>query len=99
MKLDLNFIINGLDGKPLTGTFDQIHVGAIVANSLAFTPKVIDGLPPLRRTILAQDLYKQMPVELTAEEAKAIKSLCTVENGFPPITVSLIHEAINKILE
>lgn len=99
MKLDLNFIINGLDGKPLQGHFEHVHLGAIVANALAFTPKSIDGLPPLKRTILAQDLYKMLPVELTTEEAKGIKALFTIENGFAPITISLVHESINKILE
>lgn len=99
MKLDLNFLVNGLDGNPMQGTFDQTHLGAIVANALAFTPKPIEGLSPFKRTLLAQELYKKLPIELTKEEAKGIKSLISVENGFVPITVSLVHEEINKILE
>jgi hypothetical protein len=99
MKLDLNFLITGLDGNPISEKFDHSHVGAIVANALAYVSKPVDGMSALKRMTIAQELYKKNPVEIDKEEAKGIKTLISIESGFPPITVNLVHEAINKLLE
>lgn len=100
MKLDLNFILKGLNGEPISGQFDNVHAGAIVANALAYNSVKLDNLPSsIKRFTLAQELYKQMPIEVDSSEAKDIKILISQANGFPPITVSQIHEVIDKLLE
>lgn len=98
MKLDLNFVLKGLDGQPMQGPFEATHAGAIVAQALAYNNAQID-IAALKRFILAQELYKKMPVEVDSADLKGIKNLISQQNGFPPVTISQVHEVIDKLLE
>lgn len=102
MKLDLNFLIKGLDGSPLNfpgAKPDDVHAGAIVAHQLAFA-RVQSPLSPLKRMSLAQKLYERQPVEVTTEEAGQIKDLVSnFEGGLPPNTIAQVIEVIAKASE
>lgn len=100
MKLDLNFILIGLDGQPSKGTFDTTHAGAVVAATLAYLPKQHSEVSPLKRTIIAQELYKKNPVEVEKHELKGIREIINwPDAGFSPIILMQVNEVIDKLLE
>lgn len=100
MKLDLNFILLGLDGNPSKGTFDNTHAGAVVGQTLAYLPKQHPEISPMKRTIIAQELYKKNPVEIEKHDLKAVREILNwPDAGFSPIILMQVNEAIDKLLE
>lgn len=70
MKLDLNFILKGLDGKEIVGNNWDVNAGMVLANRIAATNKSADILKWLT---WAQDLYKQKPIDISENERNEIK--------------------------
>lgn len=98
MKLDLNFMLNGIDGKPLEGVFENIHCGAVVGRMLCYIQKQFPEMSHMKRTVIGMALYKKEVVEIDEADLKAIKIIISSpEAGFSPIILYQLENELAKL--
>lgn len=92
MKIDLNFILKGLDGKELTGgTMPQVHAGMLLGNLIASTNKSSDILKWMG---WAQTLYAQKALEVSENEKREIVEFIQKSES---LTILAKHQLIESI--
>lgn len=80
MTFDPNFILTGLDGKPLQGEQDQTHAGKILATALFYATE-----NRLKFHGWAMKLYEQKPIELDEADKKTLVDFIE-KSKFPAVT-------------
>lgn len=91
MKFDPNFILTGLDGKPLEGNIESIHLGKIIAQALFYHN---EGPNRLKFHTWALKLYNQEPIELDDQDKELLERFIK-DSKFPGIT----YAPLIKLLE
>lgn len=76
IRLDLNFILKGLDGKEIEGNMAQVHAGMLIGNLMASSNKSSDILKWMG---WAQGLYNKKAIEISDNERREIKAF--IENN------------------
>lgn len=89
MKFDPNFLLTGLDGKPLVGTQDGIHAGKLLARKIFFNPSESD--PQVLRILntnalkwhsWALKLYDMQPIEIDNDDKQKLIDFIKVSDLF-----------------
>lgn len=91
MKLDLNFILKGLDGKEVEGLMHQVHAGMLIGNMMASSNKSADILKWMG---WAQELYKKKAIEISENEKNEIKAFVQDHQALTILCKMQIIEAI-----
>lgn len=92
MKYDPNFILSGLDGKPLVGTEDDIHAGKLLAQALFYTK---GDYPKLKLHGWALKLYAKQPIEIDKSDKEVLSHFIETA-GFPPASYMPLIDLLNK---
>lgn len=91
MKLTFNFVLKGLDGKPITN--GDVHAGKILAQVLAN----LNGKGnSMKLWDWAQKLYNKSPIEIDETDAKVLEALIDASEHIPVLTKAPLLEHIEE---
>lgn len=93
MKFNPNFILTGIDGKPMEGEIDVIHAGKILAQSLFYATD-----NRIKFHGWALKLYSMMAIDLDDADKELLKNFIE-KSKFPAVTYTALINTLNKIEE
>lgn len=93
MKFDPNFILTGLDGKPLEGVEESVHAGKVLAAALFFDRESSDAL---KYHAWAIKLYAKQPIEIDVSDKKVLIDFIKGKK-LPPVTAAPLLECLDSL--